>query len=239
MILAAGPGTRLKPLTNSIPKALIAVGAYPLAEHVLRGYASVGVDNIAFVTGYMAKKVESYFGDGSRWELSTHFLRQGETPGTAAALLEAAQVVNTNPFFVSYGDVYLHDPANYRRLLEFHLDGGYDFSLLVNEVDDPHEGSAVTVEDGRVTHIVEKPPKGTSATKWNKRGVLLFDHRIFDLIDEIAPSPSGELYLTDAIQLAVERGLSVGALPVEGFSSDVGTPERLAEARKVAETKAD
>ncbi len=76
VILAAGAGTRLRPLTNAIPKALVAVGAYPLAEHVLRGFASCGVDNVIFVTHAMSKKIEAYFGDGSRWDAARSFVRR-------------------------------------------------------------------------------------------------------------------------------------------------------------------
>ncbi len=237
VILAAGAGTRLRPLTNAIPKVLVSVGPYPLAEHVLRGLASCGVDNITFVTGYMAGKVENYFNEGALWDVSTSFVKQDEMNGTAHALLCAADMVTSTPFFVAYGDIFLASQRNYQRFLEFHLNGGFDFSIMLNEVDDPYEGAAVYCDGDRVTKIIEKPPKGTSRTNLNKRGILLVDYRIFDLIEDIEPGPGGELYLTDAVAMAIDRGLRVGGCVCRGFSSDVGTPERLAEARKVYEEK--
>ncbi|MBZ0272414.1 nucleotidyltransferase family protein [bacterium] len=237
VILAAGAGTRLRPLTNAIPKALVSVGPHPLAEHVLRGFVSAGVDRVVFVTGYLGKKVESFFGDGSRWEVSTAFVRQDEARGTAHAVGLTATEVMTNPFFIAYGDIYIHDPSNYRAFLEMHLAGDFDISVMCDEIDDPFEGAAVYVTGDRVTRIVEKPPRGASTTNLNKRGIVLADHRLFDLIDDVTPAPSGELYLTDAIALAIERGMKVGAYVCRGFSSDVGTPERLAEARAVEEQR--
>jgi len=234
VILAAGPGKRLRPLTNALPKALVSVGLHPLAEHVLLGFGSVGVDNVVFVTGFLAKKVESYFADGSKWEMATAFVRQEEARGTADALARAATLLNTTPFFVAYGDIFIADPENFSHFLEFHLEGDFDFSIMCNEVEDPFEGAAVYLEGDRVVRIVEKPPKGAGETNLNKRGVLLLDRRIFDLIDEIEPAPTGELVLTDAIALAVERGYKVGGFVCRGFTSDVGTPERLAEARRMA-----
>ena len=233
VILAAGAGTRLRPLTNAIPKVIVSVGPYPLAEHVLRGMASCGVDNIVFVTGFMARKVENYFGNGSIWDVSTSFVKQEEMKGTAHALSVAANLVASTPFFVSYGDIFLAAPENYDRFLEFHLKGGYDFSIMCNEVDDPSEGAAVYLNDGQVEKLIEKPPKGTSQTNLNKRGILLLDDRIFDLIEDIEPGPGGELYLTDAVALAIKRGLKVGGYVCSGFSSDVGTPDRLEEARRI------
>ena len=73
VILAAGQGKRLRPLTESIPKALIKVGTHTLAEHILLGMASVGVDNVVFVTGFMGSRVENFFARGNQWELATSF----------------------------------------------------------------------------------------------------------------------------------------------------------------------
>lgn len=234
VILAAGPGTRLRPLTNAIPKALVSVGPWPLAEHVLRGFASAGVDNVVFVTGWLAAKVEAYFADGERWDVATSFVRQGEAKGTAHALAQAEMSVRTTPFFLAYGDIFLLDARNYPDFLEFHLAGGFDWSIMCDEIDDPWEGAAVYLDGGgRVERIIEKPPKGSSTTNLNKRGICLLDSRVFDFIADLAPAANGEYYLTDAIAAAIAAGLSVGGYVVRGFSSDVGTLERLEDARRL------
>lgn len=232
VILAAGPGTRLRPLTNAIPKALVNVGPWPLAEHVLRGFASAGVDNVTFVTGWLAAKVEAYFADGERWDVATSFVRQGEAKGTAHALAQAEGSVRTTPFFLAYGDIFLLESRNWIDFLEFHLAGGFDWSIMCDEIDDPWEGAAVYRDSDRVTRLIEKPPKGASTTNLNKRGICLLDSRVFDFIVDLAPSANGEYYLTDAIAAAIAAGLSVGGYVVRGFSSDVGTLDRLEDARK-------
>ncbi|MCB1155413.1 nucleotidyltransferase family protein [bacterium] len=234
VILAAGQGKRLRPLTESIPKALIKVGTHTLAEHILLGMASVGVDNVVFVTGFMGSRVENFFARGNQWELATSFVEQQQLSGTAAALALVEEVVTTNPFYCAYGDVYVADIRNYRRFLDFHLSGGFEFSIMCNPVDDPYEGSAVALDGDKVVKLVEKPPQGTSESKLNARGIMLLNYKIFDYIADLSPGAGGELVLTDAIAAAVEDGVSVGGYVLDGFSSDVGTPERLDEARDVA-----
>lgn len=237
VILAAGPGTRLRPLTNAVPKALVTVGPYPLAEHVLRGFVSAGVDNVIFVTGHLARKVESYFAEGERWEISSDFVRQPAQRGTADAVAAAESLVNTNPFFLAYGDIFILDARNYVDFLEFHLNGGFEFSIMCNAIDDPWEGAAVTLDGDRVTSIVEKPPRGTSASRLNKRGVYLLTHRVFDYLSDLKTGAGNELVLTDALVAALADDVAVGGYVVRGYSSDVGTMDRLEDARRQWESR--
>jgi len=233
IILAAGIGKRLHPLTLETPKPLIPVGDRALTEHVLLGLKSAGVSRVGLVIGYMADRVEAHFGDGSAFGVEIVIQRQETTDGTARAMLLLRDFIESDPFLLTYGDVILADAENYGRLIAFHRDGGFDLSIACNRVDDPFEGAAVTLEGDRVVSIVEKPPKGTSATDLNSRGVYVFPRSIVDLAERIPPSSRGEYEITSVIEAAMEAGMRVGGYVATGFTSDVGTHERLAEAREV------
>ena len=230
IILAAGVGKRLHPITLEMPKALIPVGTRPLMEHVLLGFKAAGINKVGIVTGHMADKVESYFGDGKRLGIEIAYRRQPVPEGTARAMLLFRDFGEDGDFMLSYGDVLLADPANYAKFVAFHKRGGFDLSITCNEEADPCDGAAVYLDGDRVTRIIEKPPRGTSSTNLNSRGVYLFPPSFMETAAAIPASPRGEYEITSGIETALASGLSVGGFVVSGFNSDVGTHERLKEA---------
>ena len=228
VILAAGRGTRMKGLTEGVPKPMLPVAGRPLLGHILEGLHAAGVRRAVIITGYQAEQIERHFGDGSGLGLSICYRRQVVQDGTARALLLAREDIGRRPFLLAWGDI-LTDPSNYPGLIGRFAESGADAVLSVNWVDDPYRGAAVTVTgDDRVERIVEKPPPGTANTHWHNAGIAVFRAVVFDYAAAVRPSPRGEYEIPDAVSAMILEGLAVRAFPLRGFWADVGTPEDLA-----------
>jgi NDP-sugar pyrophosphorylase family protein len=220
----------MRALTERLPKPMLPVAGRPLLQWILEGLREAGIERIVIVTGYRAERIEEHFGDGSSLGLAVCYRRQVVQDGTARALLFGRDAIGPRGFLLAWGDI-LVAPRNYRRLLECFRESRCDGVLAVNWVEDPSRGAAVYTDEGsRIVRIVEKPPPGTSTTHWNNAGIGVFRPALFDYAATVGASPRGEYELPDAISAMIAHGRDIRALPIEGFWSDVGTPEDLERA---------
>jgi dTDP-glucose pyrophosphorylase len=232
VILAAGRGTRMGALTASTPKPLLALRGRPIIEHILTGLRAAGIHQCVVVTGHRGEQIETHLGSGARFEMQLMYRRQHAADGTGRALLLARDAVGDQPFLLSWGDIVI-EPAEYSAVVTNFGQEPCDALLTVNETDDPWRGAAVYVDDQwRVTQLVEKPPRGTSQTRWNNAGIFMFTPLIFSYAERLRPSPRGEYELPQALAAMIADGRIVRAHPVRGFWSDLGTPEDLASAER-------
>ena len=232
VVLAAGRGTRMKDLTDDLPKPMLPIAGRPLLEHILLMLRGAGIDRYAIVTGYRAERIEEHFGDGSALGVEIAYCRQEVRDGTARALLLGRETIGANPFILAWGDI-LTDPTNYPAMIARFDQVGADGVLAVNWIEDPYRGAAVYVDaNGRIERIVEKPPKGTATTHWNNAGIGVFRPALFDYAEAVPRSPRGEYELPDAISAMIGDGLAVYSFALQGYWSDVGTPEDLAAAER-------
>ncbi len=230
VILAAGRGTRMKGLTEDMPKPMLPVAGRPLLEHIVGALRHAGIERFVFVTGYHAEKIEDHFGDGSKLGVHVSYRRQEVRDGTARALLLGREGVGDRPFLLAWGDI-LTERSNYPRLLSRFGELGADGMLSVNWVDDPYRGAAVYVDDAmRIEKIVEKPPPKTATTHWNNAGIGVFGPEMFGYAADVKPSSRGEYEIPDAISAMIADRRAIYAFALEGFWSDVGTPEDLERA---------
>jgi len=219
-------------LTATTPKPLLRLHGRPIIEHIITGLQRAGIPELVIVTGYRGEQIEAHLGDGSRLGVRIAYRRQLQAAGTAHALLLARDAVGTAPFVLSWGDIVV-EPATYASLLAEFARIRCDALLAVNEIDDPWRGAAVYVDgSGRVTRLVEKPPPGTSQTRWNNAGIFVFAPLIVTYADRLRPSARGEYELPQAVAAMVADGCIVRAHPVHGFWSDLGTPDDLAAAER-------
>ncbi len=226
VILAAGRGTRMKDLTVDVPKPMLPAGGRPILERQLDRLVEAGYSQALIITGYHAETIEDYF---RGYRLPLLFVRQTELTGTATAALLAREFVGADDFMLTYGDI-LADSSCYRGILErLTGDPRIEAMLAVKDVDDPFQGAAVYAEpDGRVTRIVEKPPRGQSATRWNSAGIYSFRSSIFEEVRRTPKSPRGEYELTSAVAQLLESGKRLEIFAIEGQWRDIGRPEDLA-----------
>ena len=234
VLLAAGRGTRLGPLTAERPKPLLEVAGKPLIAHIVAGMIKSGLREFVVVTGHLAKQLEQWCITFATQNpgVTIQAIRQQHLNGTAGAMLSARSLLTgEDRFTFGWGDI-LMDGSNYPRFAAASQHPDCDLLLAVNDIDDPWRGAAAYVDsEMRVTRLVEKPPRGTSSTRWNCAGLFSASRSLFDFLDRLAPSSRGELELPQAIAAMIAAGRMVRAFEVQGFWSDVGTPDDLASAR--------
>jgi NDP-sugar pyrophosphorylase family protein len=224
VILAAGKGTRMLPLTQRRPKPLVPALDRPMLEHIILGARDAGVDHLALVVDYMGEMIHKRYGDGSALGLRIDYIWQEGARGTGAATLLAADFVGDEPFFLSWGDIIVA-PETYANVLRVWRDEQPDAILSLNWVPDPWEGAAVYVDDaGYVARIVEKPKPGTSQTNFNNAGIFALKPDVFDVLRQCPISPRGEVEFPDAIKAMMAAGRRIRGLEIIGYWSDVARP---------------
>jgi len=229
VILAAGKGTRLRPLTDSKPKPLVEVGGKPLLTHSLERLVSMGLDEIVVVIGYEGAKIVDHYGEAFEGTPLT-YAHQEERKGLAHATLVAEEHVE-GPFVLTYADVLFEEDVSH--CLEYHRETDPAATLLVTDVPRPEaqrSGVIVTDEADRVVRSVEKPddPPTTLALP----GLFVFEPIVFDACRIVTPSDRGEYELPDAFDLLAYAGHRVEYVETEGWRVNVNTQEDREQAER-------
>jgi len=197
VILAAGEGSRMRPLTYSRPKMMLPIANKPILEHLLIEVKEAGIREFVFVVGYRDEQVRDYFKDGDRWGVSIGYATQRRQLGTADAIKVVDGLINDN-FLVINGDIIV-DRKDVRSLIAKN-----DNSLSVFEVEDTRDLGVVEINGDRVTRIHEKTARPPS--RMANAGLYLFTPDIFDAVSLTPKSPRGEYEITDTLQLMIEEG---------------------------------
>lgn len=220
LILAAGKGTRLRPLSLTMPKPLMPIANRPVLNYILDACEEAGIREIGLVVDHLNGPLANWSGWRGRG-LKPMFIEQSLPLGMAHAVRVGERFVGREPFLVIAGDCCLD--GSLAGLLQRHREGRVAATLALAAVEVPEEYGIAQLEGERVVRVVEKPqrPPGNQALM----GVYAFDGRIFDAIDVIRPSPRNELELTNAIQGLIDQGLPVAGWAYQGFWQDAGRPE--------------
>ncbi|MGD9495678.1 MAG: sugar phosphate nucleotidyltransferase [Armatimonadota bacterium] len=223
VILAAGMGTRMRPLTLRRPKPLVPVAGRPMIEHIVGGLVSAGVRDICLVIGYLGDQIVHALGDGTRLGARLVYRWQEHFGGTGAAVLLAEDFVGDERFVLGWGDIIIPS-RNYRRMIGMYCRERPEAVLSVNVVEDPWEGAAVYVANDHVERIIEKPPKGRSSTHYNNAGLFVFGPELLGILRRTPLSPRGELEVPSAVMSMLQGGARIRAFEIEGYWSDVARP---------------
>ena len=226
VILAAGRGTRMRDLTDELPKPMIAVRGKPILQHIIEGLRAAGVEKFLIIVGYRAEVVRQAFGDGGRFGVAISYATQVVQDGTGRVVELAREFADADPFVLSYGDI-LVEPSNYPRLTT--LPNETEAIVSVRRDEDVSKGGAVFVNERfELIDLREKPPPGEPTSPWYNAGIYAFRPSIFAFIARLERSPRGEFELTDAIRDLARSGKRVQALELIGDWADVRDPEILA-----------
>jgi dTDP-glucose pyrophosphorylase len=227
VLLAAGRGTRMRDLTNNLPKPMIAVRGKPILQHIIEGLREAGVREILIVVGYRAEFVRRFFGDGAAFGLRIAYEMQVEQNGTGKVVELARSFTGQEPFVLSYGDIII-EPVNYQRLVR--LDDDAEAIVSVKRNEDVSKGGAVFVNERfELVDLREKPQPNEPTSPWYNAGIYAFRPSIFSFVARLEYSPRGEFELTDAIRALALSGKKVKAFELTGTWADVRDPEILAE----------
>ena len=237
IVLAAGKGARLRPLTLAIPKEMIRVGIKPAIEHAIEVLKAGGIDNILVVVGRNKEAILNYLGSGERLGVQICYRIQEELKGTAHAVYQGKDFIGGEDFAVIYGDNYLKPYNTMKEIVKFHEEKKADATLVLHPVEDPRRFGIVKIDDtGKVLGIIEKPtleeakPYKVKGTYLNIAGLLLLKPSVFGYIDKTKPGKDGELWLTDSIELMRKDGKAVYGFMFKGTRYDLGTFESVRKA---------
>jgi len=224
VVLVAGKGTRMEPLTSDCPKVMLKVANKPILEHILNSAIEAGIDGFVFITGYLEEQIKEYFGDGSKWGVSIEYVRQKEQLGTANAIGCAKGYVD-GAFLVLNGDMLIGQ-EDLRALVS----RTEEAVICVKEVENPSDFGVLETENDRVVRVIEKPK--TPPTNLANAGIYLFRESIFDFIDRTQPSVRNEFEITDSLQMLIDTGATVGYSSLSGRWIDIGYPWDLLKANE-------
>jgi bifunctional UDP-N-acetylglucosamine pyrophosphorylase/glucosamine-1-phosphate N-acetyltransferase len=222
VILAAGEGQRMRPLTMTRPKVMLPLANKPILEHLLIEMQQAGIGEFIFVVGFHDEKIRDYFGNGDKWNVNIQYSNQRKQMGTADAV-RAVKGFITDNFLVANGDIII-DRQDILKLINH---PGNTMSII----ELPHVSvlGVVEIKDEKVTRIHEKSanPPGHLANA----GLYLFTPEILEAIDNTPKSPRGEYELTDSIQLLIGSGKPVAYNHIAGWL-DLTYPWHLLDANE-------
>jgi len=227
LILAAGRGQRLMPLTADRPKPMVMIANRPILERILLGLMGAGIEEAVIVHGYLGSTIINHFGDGAAVGMRLRYCEQAALTGTAGAMLLAEEFCGDAPFLLHWGDILLA-PANYPAILKTYTNAAPACVMGINWLEDPYTGGAVYRDGMRVTGVKEKLPRGTAGTHWNNGGLIAFSSVIWDYLRQTQRQENGEYFLTDALDLMAQRGELVLVHEMIGERVHISTPEDVA-----------
>ena len=236
VVLAAGKGSRLRPLTETKPKVLVEVAGRPILEDVFDNLLEIGTDELIVVVGYLKEQIIERYGDAYEGVPIT-YAHQREQLGLAHAILQAQPHVNDD-FMLMLGDNVFR--ANLSAVVNRQQKERADTALLVEEV--PYDeasryGVLDTNECGEVAEVIEKPDDPPSNLVMT--GFYTFTPAIFHACHLVQPSDRGEYELSDAIDLLLGSGRTIDTVRMEGWRIDVGYPEDRDRATAFLQNESD
>jgi glucose-1-phosphate thymidylyltransferase len=229
VVIAAGEGTRLRPLTEDKPKGLVEVAGDPILTHCFDRLVELDADELLVVVGYRKEQIISHYGDAYEGVPIT-YCHQREALGIAHALLTAEEHIEDD-FMMMLGDNVFR--ANLQDVVNRQQEDRADAAFLVEEVpwdEASRYGVCDTNDYGEIVDVVEKPDEPPSNLVMT--GFYTFTPAIFHACHLVQPSGRDEYEISDAIDLLIKSGRTIDAIRMEGWRIDVGYPEDRDEAER-------
>ncbi|MEE8413139.1 MAG: bifunctional sugar-1-phosphate nucleotidylyltransferase/acetyltransferase, partial [Dehalococcoidales bacterium] len=208
VILAAGEGSRMRPLTYTRPKVMLTIANKPILEHLLIEAKLAGIEEFILIVGYHDEQIRHYFGNGEKWGVSVDYCTQRKQSGTADALRAVEGMVEGN-FLMINGDII----ASHQDIRSLSGCKGNTMSLI--EVENTEDLGLVEISKDKVVRIHEKvgkPPSNLANT-----GLYLFTQDIFAAVSQTLTSPRGEYEITDSLQLLIDQGQGVSYQKIDSW----------------------
>jgi NDP-sugar pyrophosphorylase family protein len=224
LVLSAGEGQRLRPLTLHMPKPMVPVGGRPILEHLLALLQLHGIHDIAINLHYRPDAITEYFGDGRSFGVEIRYSHEERLLGSAGAA-RALDTFLTDTFVVLYGDVLTN--VDLSALVAQHRKTGAAGTIGLYEVSDPSRCGIVELDDAhRVRSFVEKPAPGTVTGNLANSGILVLEPSVLREIPPDAPFDFG----FDLFPKLLDLGVPLYGARLDGYILDIGSPDRLQQA---------
>jgi NDP-sugar pyrophosphorylase family protein len=209
MVMAGGEGTRLRPLTDSVPKSMLPVGDRPLLELIVRQLGQAGIRRVNLATHYKADQIERHFGDGSEFSVDIQYVNEHQPLGTAGAigLLSASH----EPLLVVNGDILTQ--VDFAAMLEFHRAHNADMTVAVRPSEFHVPYGVVETSGVDITSLSEKPVM----RYFVNAGIYLLNPEVCEWV------PSGQRYdMPDLIGALIANRRRVISFPIHEYWRDIG-----------------
>lgn len=221
LVLAAGEGRRLRPLTLRQPKPMLPVAGKPVLEHVIALLRQHGVTDIAINLHHRPQAIVNYFGDGERFGVRITYSWEKRLLGSAGAVKKLARYFRDGAFFVVYGD--LLTDLDLTALGRFHTRVGAAVTVALYWVEEPARcGIVELLEDGRIGRFVEKPAPEEAFSNLANAGVYVMEPWIAEYIPDATPYDFGH----DLFPRLLREGVPIYGYPIKEYLVDIGSPER-------------
>ena len=227
IILSAGEGSRMRPLTLTKPKTMLPVAGKPIIQYNIESLKNNGITDILLIVRYKEEIVKSYFGDGSDFGVNISYKTQKDFLGTANAISYGRDFIDDS-ILVLNGDIIL-DEEIIQEMIEKYDDLTPDTLMLLTEVEDPSAFGVVEIEDGNIKSIVEKPKREEAPSNLVNAGIYIFNEDIFDKIEKTEISQRGEYEITDSVSMQIQDNKAVVGHKTSKDWIDVGRPWELIE----------
>ncbi|WP_034270166.1 mannose-1-phosphate guanyltransferase [Actinospica robiniae] len=226
VVMAGGEGTRLRPMTSSMPKPLLPVANRPIMEHVLRLLRRHGLTDTVVTVQFLASLVRNYFGDGEELGMSLYYANEEVPLGTAGSVKNAEEQLSGETFLVISGDA-LTD-IDLSALIAYHKAKGALVTVCLTRVQDPVEfGITITDEEGRVERFLEKPTWGQVFSDTVNTGIYVMEPEVFDYFE-----PGTQVdWSSEVFPQLLAEGKPIYGYVAEGYWEDVGTHESYVKAQ--------
>ena len=230
MVLAAGLGTRLRPLTNFLPKPLLPLGPHPLLVWNLLLLRKHGITEVMMNLHYLGEQIQDAIGDGRQWGLHVAYSHEPVLLGTGGGIKKVEAFFEEQPFLVINGDTIFD--LDLSALIAHHRQAQAIATMVLRDDPDVEQwGALETDAQGCVFTINGKgrmvPFPGNGVTRRMFAGIHVIDPFLLRHVPQGVPSS-----IIDAYVLWLERGATVSSYPLSGYWSDVGTPERYAQVQQ-------
>ena len=227
IILSAGEGSRMRPLTLTKPKTMLPVAGKPIIQYNIESLRDNGITDILLIVRYKEEIVRNYFGDGSDFGVNISYKTQKDFLGTANAISYGEDFIDDS-IIVLNGDIILDDEIIHEIIKKYNYLSP-DTLMLLTEVEDPSAFGVVEIENGNIKNIVEKPKREEAPSNLVNAGIYIFNKDIFDKIRETEISERGEYEINDSVSLQIEDNKTVIGHKTSKDWIDVGRPWELIE----------
>jgi mannose-1-phosphate guanylyltransferase len=220
LLLAGGLGTRLRPLTEHLPKPMALVMGRPWLDHLIRHYRDQGISRFVIAVQHRKELIQSWIGDGSRYDVTVEYAEERELMGTAGAVKNAEPLLGER-FVVVNADI-IHQ-IDLHAALRFHEQHGGAATICLTQVEDPSSYGAVDIGPrGEISAFVEKPKKEEAPSNLVNAGVYILERRVLDHI----PAGRAVSIEKETFPELIRNGCGVYGHLLKGYWLDMGTQER-------------
>ncbi len=220
VVMAGGFGTRIQPLTNSVPKPMLPIMNRPMMEHTIVSLRDLGIKEFIVLLYFKPDVIKEYFQDGSAWGINITYVVPDDDYGTAGAVKKAQEYIADENFIIISGD--LVTDFDFQQIFDYHKEKNSKLTITLTSVENPLEfGVVIANEEGKIEKFLEKPSWGEVFSDTINTGIYIIEPEILEYI----PKNENFDFAKDLFPLLMRQGIDLMAGYAAGYWRDVGNPE--------------